>query len=78
MFDTVARILKEQLRIKDVEIKPETRIMDELGADSLDILQLLMVIEDDYGIAIPDEKLSTFVTVQDIVDYLDEQRAKNN
>ena len=78
MFNTVARILKEQLRLKDVEIKPETKIMDELGADSLDILQLLMTIEDDYGITIPDEKLSTFVTVQDIVNYLDEQRAKNN
>lgn len=76
MFDTVARILKEQLRLKDVEIKPETKIMDELGADSLDILQLLMTIEDEYGITIPDEKLATFVTVQDIVNYLDEQRAK--
>lgn len=74
MFDEVQKILAKQLRIGASEIKPESRIKDDLGADSLNILQLLMKIEDDYGIVIPDEKLATFDTVQDVVDYLDAQR----
>ena len=68
--------LIKQLRIKDKEVLPESKIMDDLGADSLDILQLLMTIEDEYGIMIPDETLATFVTVQDIVEYLEAQEKK--
>ena len=74
MFETVKKILIEQLHVKDVEITPDTKIMEDLGADSLDILQLLMTIEEEYGIEIPDEKLASFVTVQDIVNYLDAQK----
>lgn len=71
MFPEVQAILAKQVR-KDVSlVKPESRIKDDLGADSLDILQLLMKIEDEYGIMIPDEKLAGFVTVQDVVDFLD-------
>ena len=76
MFEKVKEILIKQLRIKDKEVLPESKIMDDLGADSLDILQLLMTIEDEYGIMIPDETLATFVTVQDIVEYLEEQEKK--
>ena len=50
--------------------------MEDLGADSLNILQLLMKIEDDYGIVIPDEKLAHFETVGDVVAYLDLQKDK--
>lgn len=71
MFPQVQAILAKQVR-KDVSlVKPESKIKDDLGADSLDILQLLMKIEDEYGIMIPDEKLAGFVTVQDVVDFLD-------
>lgn len=71
MFPEVQAILAKQVR-KDVSlVKPESKIKDDLGADSLDILQLLMKIEDEYGIMIPDEKLAGFVTVQDVVDFLD-------
>lgn len=77
MFPQVRDILAKQLRIADVDtITPESRIMDDLGADSLVILQLLMKIEDDYGIMIPDEELVGFVTVGDVVAYLDKQQAK--
>lgn len=72
MFEEVRKILARQLRIKDpATITPASAIQKELGADSVDILQLLMKIEDDYGIAIPDEKLATFVTVGDVVTYLE-------
>lgn len=71
MFEEVKAILQEQLRLGDTEIRPESKITEDLGADSLDILQLLMTIEEERGIVIPDEELATFVTVQDIVDYLE-------
>jgi acyl carrier protein len=69
MFERVKEMLISQLRLKNVEITPESRIKDDLGADSLDVLQMLMTLEEDYGITIPDEKLAEFVTVSDIVAY---------
>ena len=71
MFEKVKEILTRQLRLKNKEVLPESKIMDDLGADSLDILQLLMTIEDEYGITIPDEELVKFVTVRDVVTYLE-------
>lgn len=72
MLDKVREILAEQLCIRAEEIAMESRVKDDLGADSLDIMQLLMTIEDEYGITIPDDDLATFVTVSDIVGYLEE------
>jgi acyl carrier protein len=74
MFEEVKKVLIKQLKLKDVQVLPESRFKEDLGADSIDTLQLLMTIEEDYGIMIPDEKLSSFVTVQDIVDYLERQK----
>ena len=71
MLENVKKALAEQLRINENEITSESRIKDDLGADSLDILQLLMTIEETYGVQIPDEKLATFRTVGDIVSYLE-------
>ncbi len=75
MFGAVRDILAKQLRIADPSaITLDSEIQKDLGADSLDILQLLMKIEDDYGIVIPDESLATFNTVGDVVRYLDSQK----
>ena len=71
MFEKVKNMLIKQLRLKNVEITPESRIKEDLGADSLDVLQMLMTLEEDYGITIPDEKLAEFKTVADIVNYCD-------
>ena len=71
MFENVKKVLAEQLKVSENEITPDSRIKDDLGADSLDILQLLMTIEETYGVQIPDEKLATFKTVGDIVFYLE-------
>jgi len=76
MFEKVKEILIKQLRLKNKEVLPESKIMDDLGADSLDILQLLMTIEDEYGIVVPDEELVKFVTVGDVVTYLEEKEKK--
>ncbi|MBQ7474386.1 MAG: acyl carrier protein [Clostridia bacterium] len=71
MFEEVAKIMRDQLKLGDKPIGPESRIKEDLGADSLDILQLLMTIEEERGIVIPDEELASFNTVGDIVGYLE-------
>ena len=71
MFEKVQTILAKQLRLDPSKITPQSLIKKDLGADSLDILQLLMRIEDQYGITIPDEELATFDTVGDVVSYLE-------
>ena len=73
MFDKVQAILAKQLRIAPERITLDSQIKKDLGADSLDILQLLMRIEDQYGIAIPDKALATFNTVRDVVTYLEQE-----
>ncbi len=71
MFEDVKNIMIEQLHVTNKEITEQTRIKEDLGADSLDILQLLMTLEEQRGITIPDEALATFYTVGDIVEYLE-------
>ena len=74
MFEDVKSILIEQLHLEGVEVTRESLIKEDLGADSLDILQLLMTIEEEHGITIPDEELATFKKVGDIVDYLESNK----
>ena len=71
MFEEVKDALRAQLKLGDKEITVDSKIKEDLGADSLDILQLLMTIEETYGITIPDESLAEFRTVGDIVNYLE-------
>ena len=71
MYESLKKLLAKQLRIDESRITPESDIKKDLGADSLDILTLLMTVEEDWGITIPDEQLMTFKTVADIVVYLD-------
>ena len=71
MFEDLKKILDEQLHLNGMEITKESRIKEDLGADSLDVLQMLMTIEEEHGIVIPDEALAEFRTVKDIVDYVD-------
>ena len=73
MFDEVKAILAKQLRRDPEQITLDSDIKKDLGADSLDILQLLMRMEDDYGIVIPDQELAGFKTVGDVVAFLDKQ-----
>lgn len=74
MFEDIKKILAEQLRIDSDTITPDSKIMDDLGADSLDILQLLMTLEEDYGIVIPDEELASFEKVSDITAYMEKNK----
>ena len=71
MYEKLTAILADQLRIDASRIKPDSLIKEDLGADSLDILQLLMTLEEEYGVKIPDEDLSGFRKVSDITEYLE-------
>ncbi len=71
MFEKVRDLLARELKKDAAAITPASRIKDDLGADSIDILQLLMTLEEENGIVIPDEELAHFTTVGDIVSYLE-------
>ena len=68
--EKVKKIVVEQLGVAEDQVTEDAKFIDDLGADSLDILQLLMTIEETYGIRIPDVSLAGFKTVGDIVGYL--------
>lgn len=70
MYEEVKTILARQLRIAPERVTLDAQIKRDLGADSVDILQLLMRLEDDYGITIPDQELAKFETVNDVVTFL--------
>ena len=70
MYEEVKAILARQLRIAPERVTLDAQIKRDLGADSIDILQLLMRLEDDYGIVIPDQELAKFETVNDVVTFL--------
>ena len=71
MYEQVKEILARQLRVSPDKVTLDAQIKRDLGADSVDILQLLMRLEDDYGIVIPDQELAKFETVGDVVNFLD-------
>ena len=70
MFEKVQNIIVEQLGISADEIKPESSLVDDLGADSLDIVELIMAFSDEFGVDIPDEDAEKISTVGDVIDYL--------
>lgn len=72
VFETIKKILGEQLEINPDIITMETDIADELGADSLDVVDLLMSIEDEFDVEIPDEKIEGLRTVGSVVEYIQE------
>ena len=73
IFDKVRKILAEQLNKDESKINAETKIVEDLGADSLDMVELLMMLEEDFGIVIPDEQAMSLKTVGDIVSLLEKQ-----
>ncbi len=69
MLEKIAEIVKEQLNV-DSEITEATSFKDDLGADSLDIFELVMSLEEEFGIEIPSEDLENVSTVGDVIEYL--------
>ncbi len=73
MLEKIADIIREQLNLEDVEITEDTSFKDDLQADSLDLFELVMAFEEEYGIEIPSEDLEKFSTVGDIMEYIKAQ-----
>ncbi len=71
MLEAVKEIISNQLRLDADEIDQNTDILNDLGADSLDIVEMLMTIEQEYGIVVPDDVITTFKTVGDVAKYLE-------
>ena len=71
IFEQVKNALAKQFELDPETITPETNLIDDLGADSLDVVELIMSLEDEFGIAISDEDAAQLYTVGRIVDYLD-------
>jgi len=75
-FDKLKEILVDVLGIKSEDIKIESRFVEDLGADSLDLVELIMSFEDKFGIQINDEQAEKIVTVKDALDYIDKHSKK--
>jgi acyl carrier protein len=73
LFDKVKNIIADQLDANVEEITMETSMMKDLEADSLDAVEIMMALEDEFGISIPDEEAETFKNIGDIVKYLEEK-----
>lgn len=72
IFEKVRALLAEQLEIDEDQITMDTNIADDLGADSLDVVELVMAIEDNYGIVITDDKVADMTTVRQVVEFLEQ------
>lgn len=66
----VKEIIVEQLGVEEDEVSPEASFVDDLGADSLDTVELVMAFEEEFNIEIPDEEAEHIATVQDAIDYI--------
>ncbi len=73
--EKVKGIIAEQLGVSLEEVQPSASFIEDLGADSLDIVELIMALEEEYDIEIPDEDAEKIQTVQDVVSYITERQA---
>lgn len=73
MLEKMREIIADQLNCDADSITPETSFKDDLGADSLDLFELVMALEDEYSVEIPAEELEGIVTVGNVIDYLKEK-----
>ena len=73
-FEKVRDIVVEQLGVEADDVAIESTFIDDLGADSLDIVELIMAFEEEFNIEIPDEAAEKIKTVQDVVNYIDQNK----
>ncbi len=75
IFEDVKKIIIDQLGVADNAVNPDASFIDDLGADSLDIVELIMALEEKFDIEIPDEDAEKVSTVKDVVEYIKEHIA---
>lgn len=71
MINEIIEIIAKQLKVDAADITPDTDIIDDLGADSLDVVELLMTIEDKYGITVPDDEVQNLRTIKLMSEYIE-------
>ena len=77
MSDVVSRVKKivvDHLGVEESRVTPESKFIDDLGADSLDTVELVMAFEEEFGCEIPDDAAETIITVQNAIDYLEKNK----
>lgn len=72
VFERIRQILMEQLDLEESKVTMESDIVEDLEADSLDVVDLIMSMEDEFGVEVPDDQIEGFKTVGDIVRYVEE------
>ena len=70
MFEKIRDLVAEQLGVNKYDIKPESRFKEDLNADSLDLYELIMSLEEEYSTEIPTDELENLTTIQSVIDYL--------
>ncbi len=75
-YEKVKQLICDQLGKTEEQVTMDTKIVEDLGADSLDVVELLMSLEDEFGISLPDEVAMQMKTVGDIVSYIDNNKKK--
>jgi acyl carrier protein len=73
VFDRVKKVICEQLSVTEGEVENDKRFQEDLNADSLDVVELIMALEEEFGIEIPDDDVANMKTVGDVVSYIEEK-----
>jgi len=74
MLDKIKEVVAEQLDVSIDEIKEDSKFVEDLGADSLDVVELVMALEEEFGIEIPDEDAEKIQTVKDALEYIESKK----
>lgn len=74
IFEKVRKILSEQLGVDDDSIQEDSLLAEDLGADSLDAIDIVMSVEDEFGLEVPDEVVESMSTVSDIVKFIEDNK----
>ncbi len=69
-YDKLKTMVADRLHVSEDEITPDSKFVEDLNADSLEVVELVMALEDEFGVSIPDEDAEQMVTVKDAMDYL--------
>lgn len=75
-FEKVRDIIANQLSVKPEQVTEKSNIAEDLGADSLDLVEILMSLEDEFGVSIPDEAIPQIKTIKDVVEFIDSHKKK--
>ncbi|GAA7009987.1 acyl carrier protein [Helicobacter pylori] len=74
LFEDIQAVIAEQLNVDATQVTPEAEFVKDLGADSLDVVELIMALEEKFSIEIPDEQAEKIVNVGDVVKYIEDNK----